>query len=133
MAIGITVRRKWQTDRFRSRIHYTNIPTNPSRGRSTFYFHSVPRDDVLLQTTVTRRRCRQYYFLWSLLWILPRLYRINTIVSVCTRTNVFFPRLVRALFKRKCILNRSKLGRVTGEYLILCYSTSSENEGYFEQ
>lgn len=45
-----------------------------------------------LRTTVTRARCRQYYFLLSLLWILPRLCRINTSGRACTSSPlvVFF-------------------------------------------
>lgn len=43
-----------------------------------------------LRTTVTRTRCRQYYFLLSLLWILPRLCRINTSERACTTSSLFF-------------------------------------------
>lgn len=43
-----------------------------------------------LRTTVTRTRCRRYYFLLSLLWILPRLCRINTSERACTTSSLFF-------------------------------------------
>ena len=58
-----------------------------SRKMSVLFLRISKRGTVCLppslRTTDTWRRCRQYYFLLSLLWILPRLCRINTSKQAC--------------------------------------------------
>lgn len=84
----------------RDRPRPYSFPVFPRGRRSPFYFHgyrwkagrALPPPLTSLRTTVTRARCRQYYFLLSLLWILPRLCRINTSGRACTSSPlvVFF-------------------------------------------